>query len=260
MQLYSRQVGEALHASGAPKETLLLLHGLFGSADNLGGIARLLQEQYRVIAIDHRNHGRSPHSDVMNYGVMAEDIAAFMDDEHIESAFVFGHSMGGKVAMQLALNKASRVKKLIVADIAPVTYDRHHDGILQGMLSVAEAAPGSRKAAMEQLADFVSEPDVLNFLMTNWRRNDSGDWGWRVNLKIISEQYAHIAAGNTGSPYMGDTLFLRGGASDYIRPEHREATLQLFPNATVRTIEGASHWLHAEKPDMVARAILKFLQ
>ncbi len=252
MELFYRTMGEG--------EPLLLLHGLFGSADNLGGIARILAEEHRIIAVDHRNHGRSPEADQMNYRVMAEDIYSVMDKEGISAANIFGHSMGGKVAMQMALEQPDRVTKLVVGDIAPVTYERHHDAILTGMQKVAEAAPEGRKAAELILSAYESEPAILSFLLTNWRRDENGQWGWRLNVDVIDRDYMNIVAGNTGNPYMGDVLFLRGGSSDYILPEHRDIILGLFPNATVRTIEGTGHWLHAEKPDMVARAINRFLK
>lgn len=252
MNLVYRERGE-----GPP---LLLIHGLFGSADNLGGIARILERDFRTISVDLRNHGRSPHSDRVDYHLMANDVLSVLDRLVIERAHVFGHSMGGKTAMQLALDHAERVKKIIVADIAPVTYEHHHSAILAGMRAVVEAAPTSRKDAQEILAPHVSEPDVLTFLMTNWRRGDENKWGWRINLDAIEKNYSNIADGNSGGPFEGEVLFLRGSRSDYVLAEHREAILDLFPNATVRTIEGAGHWLHAEKSDMVARAVTRFLE
>ncbi|MBL4836877.1 MAG: alpha/beta fold hydrolase [Kordiimonadaceae bacterium] len=259
MDLFYRKLACSGDDAAASKETLLLLHGLFGSADNVGGIARILQHDFNLIAVDHRNHGRSPHADQMDYNVMAADVLAVMDNEGLENAYVFGHSMGGKVAMQLALTHPSRVKKLIVADIAPVKYEAHHDSILAGMKKVEEEAPESRKEAMRILASYESEADIISFLATNWRRDKNGQWGWRINLDVIAGDYANIAAANSGSAYAGDVLFLRGGTSDYIKAEHRETILKLFPKATVRTIEGVGHWLHAEKPDMVARAMNRFL-
>lgn len=252
VDLFYRAMGEG--------EPLFLLHGLFGSADNLGGIARILASEYRVIAVDHRNHGRSPHAAAMSYHQMSDDVRAVMDKEHINSAAVFGHSMGGKVAMQLALNDPERVSRLVVGDIAPVTYPRHHDNILGGMRRVAEEVPDSRKGAEAILAEYESEPAVLSFLLTNWRRDENGTWNWRLNIGAIEADYTNIVAGNTGELYEGDVLFLRGGNSDYILSAHKAAILELFPTATVRTIEGTGHWLHAEKPDMVARAISKFLK
>ena len=147
MDLVYRERGE-----GPP---LLMLHGLFGSADNLGGIARLLEPDFRTISVDLRNHGRSPHADEMTYVAMASDVHALMGRLDIRRAHVFGHSMGGKVAMQLALDYPEQVDKLVVADIAPVTYEHHHAPILEGMQAVANAKVSSRKEAQEILQQFV---------------------------------------------------------------------------------------------------------
>ncbi len=251
MELFYRKKGEG--------EPLILLHGLFGSADNLGGIARILETDYQVISVDMRNHGRSPHDPVMSYEAMADDIVELMDKEGIASAYVFGHSMGGKAAMELALRHGNRVKKLIVGDIAPVQYERHHDDILRGLQAVVEAAPQSRKEAENVLASFVSEPDILSFLLANWRRQEDGSQGWRLNLDALVADYDHIIAGNGAGLYEGPVLFLRGGKSGYIKSEHRDYILRLFPNASVRTVEGTGHWLHAEKPDTIARLVGRFL-
>ena len=250
---------ELVYQSRGEGTPLLLVHGLFGSADNLGGIARLLAEDYRVISVDLRNHGRSPHADGVSYHEMAADVLAVMDKEGIPKAHVFGHSMGGKTVMQLALDHPARINRMVVGDIAPVRYPPHHSEIFKGMRAVDVAAPGSRKQAQEVLSAYITEREVLRFLMTNWRRGTDGVWRWRINLDAIEAGYSDIAAGNTGGPHGGDVLFLRGSLSDYIKPEHRETILSLFPKATVRTIEGTGHWLHAEKPDMVARAISRFL-
>jgi len=251
MELVYQSRGE-----GAP---LVLVHGLFGSADNLGGIARLLAADYCVISVDLRNHGRSPHADGVSYREMSADVLAVMEKENIGSAHVFGHSMGGKTIMQLALDHPERIERMVVGDIAPVRYPPHHSKIFEGMRAVSLSGPASRKEAQEILEAYVPEREVLGFLMTNWRRGQNGAWRWRINLEAIEAGYDDIAAGNTGGPYGGEVLFLRGSLSDYIKPEHREIILSLFPKATVRTIEGTGHWLHAEKPDMVARAISRFL-
>ncbi len=125
---------------------LLLIHGLFGSLDNLGGLMHGLSDEYQTIAVDMRNHGRSPHSDIMNYPTMADDLLRLMDKENIESAHVFGHSMGGKASMQLALDAPDRVKKLIVGDIAPVKYGPNHTNVLKGMQVLANEASADRRA------------------------------------------------------------------------------------------------------------------
>lgn len=241
-------------------QPLFLLHGLFGSGENLGGINRRLSGDYQTYAIDLRGHGRSPHAGSMRYSDMADDVLRVMDKGGLESAFVFGHSMGGKTAMQLALNHGDRVRKLVVGDIAPVQYKRQHNRILDGLQAVVEAVPESRKDAEAILSEYEDEPAILTFLAANWRRDGEAGWGWRLDLDAIVADYENIRDEVSGIPFDKETLFLRGGLSDYVLAEHRDAILKLFPKATVRTIEGTGHWLHAEKPDMVARTIDKFLK
>lgn len=239
---------------------LVMLHGLFGSGDNLGGLARILESDYRILLVDLRNHGRSPHAPSMTYLEVAQDVFAAMDKEGITQANVFGHSMGGKTAMAMALSAPSRVSKLVVGDIAPVPYGGHHDRILEGLQAVADAAPQSRAGAQAILDGYVDDAGVLSFLMANWRRQPDGNWGWRINLAAISSRYSDISAGMEDGVYPGPVLFLRGANSDYIQTAHRERILNLFPAATVKTIGGTGHWLHAEKPDMVGRSVKNFLE
>lgn len=252
VELYSR-----LRGDGPP---LVMLHGLFGSGDNLGGLARILERHFQVLLVDLRNHGRSPHADSMTYVDMALDVFAAMDKAGFDTAPVFGHSMGGKVAMTMALQAGERVQSLIVGDIAPVRYSAHHDKILEGMKAVADAAPQSRAGAQSLLANYEPEPDVLNFLLTNWRRRQDGNWAWRINLNAIANRYDDIAAGAEQGHFNGPVLFLRGERSDYIRMDHRDKILALFPSATVKTIGGTGHWLHAEKPELVARSMMRILE
>ncbi|WND02889.1 alpha/beta fold hydrolase [Temperatibacter marinus] len=251
MDLFYRERGEG--------EPVILLHGLFGSNDNQGGLARALSENYRVYGFDLRNHGKSPHTPEMGYDKMAGDVIGMMNKLEIESAHFVGHSMGGKTSMQVALNNSHRVNKLCVLDIAPVAYDHHHTQILKGMRKVTETEISSRDDVIKILSSYEKEPAVLSFLATNWRRNSEGRWDLRLNLDAIETHYQQIVAGNSGTPYNGDTLFVRGGESDYVLPEHRERVLSLFPKASVRTVGGAGHWLHAEKPDMVQRIVKRFL-
>lgn len=251
MELYYRTKGQ-----GTP---LVMLHGLFGSGDNLGGLVRALEDEFFMLLPDHRNHGRSPHSPDHSYPLMAADVLDMMDREGIERAHVFGHSMGGKAAMQMVVDAPERIDHLVIGDIAPVNYGQHHDGILEGMRAVATASPQSRRGAEEILAPYIREPGVLSFLLTNWRRGDGGVWRWRLNLDAIVGDYDEIAAAIKGGPVDIPVLFLRGSLSEYVTADHREAILRLFPQAAVRTVEGTGHWLHAEKPDLVARLIARFL-
>ena len=253
MKLYARTQGTG--------PNLISLHGLLGSQGNLGMINRSLSNQYCVHGLDLRNHGRSPHSPDMSYSLMADDVLEYMDDQKLQSAILIGHSMGGKVAMTLALKAPERVLALVVIDIAPVTYRyRKHDSVLEGLNSVDLATLQNRNDAEAQLAKYVTEKPVRQFLLKNLYRREDGAFGWRVNLPAIIEHYPEILAGQqAGQPFPEKTLFIKGGASDYILPEHQGEVLRLFPRADVRIITGAGHWVHAEKPELVARTIQRFL-
>jgi len=240
-------------------EPLLILHGLFGTYENWGSQIKGLAEHFQVIAVDLRNHGRSPHSDEFTYPAMAADVLALMDELGLESAHVLGHSMGGKVAMQLALNAPERLRKLIVVDIAPVTYQPHHDGVFKGLFSIELEGLKSRGEADKQLAQHVMEPSVRAFLLKNLYRNEQKQFAWRMNLAVLHGQYSNISLAPEGTPYSGETLFIKGANSDYLLPEYRDQVIGLFPAASYKIIDGAGHWPHAEKAEMFSRIVLKFL-
>lgn len=249
-------------------EPLILLHGLFGSLENLGGVAQRLQDEYQIHALDHRNHGRSPHTDQMDYPAMAADILAYMDQAGLERASLLGHSMGGKAAMQVALSAPERVERLIVADIAPVSYPPHHDVILEGMTGLDLASLASRQDADRALAHYVETPAVRQFLLKNLQRVPEEErteaapaaFRWRINLPVIEASYNNLAAAPEGEgPFTGPVLFLKGSESAYIQDKHREAVMSLFPKAQLRIISGTDHWLHAEKPDTFAALCRQFL-
>ncbi|GGO88909.1 acyl-CoA esterase [Marinobacterium nitratireducens] len=239
---------------------LLILHGLFGNLDNWASQAKALADEYRVISVDLRNHGRSPHNDEMSYPAMAADLVELLDDLGLDQVLVLGHSMGGKAAMQLALQHPERVERLIVVDIAPVQYPHHHDDVFAGLFSVDLDSLKSRSDADRQLAPRVTDPMVRAFLLRNLYRNDAGRFAWRINLQGLHDGYAGISAAPQGKPFTGPTLFIKGGTSDYMRAEHRDALLALFPNAGYKVIDGAGHWPHAEKPALMTRLIRSFLQ
>ena len=245
-------------------EPLLVLHGLFGSLQNWAWHCKKLAEHFCVFALDMRNHGASPHDSEMNYQLMASDVLEFMDDQQITSAHVLGHSMGGKVAMQLALMAPERVKRLVIADVAPVHYGGErgeHDEIFEGLCAIDLATLASRADADAQLAHYVDDEVVRQFLLSNLLRAESGGFRWRINLPVLKACYARLReAPVADQPYAGVVLFVRGDLSDYILPEHRDEVLRLFPAATVKTITQTGHWLHAEKPDTFNRIVCDFFR
>lgn len=248
-------------------EPLVLLHGLFGSLENLGGVNQRLQDGWQVHGLDLRNHGRSPHTDTMDYPAMAEDVVAYLDEQGIDRACLLGHSMGGKTAMQVALSYPERVQRLIVADIAPVTYQPRHDAILEGMTRLDLSSVTSRGDADRMLQAYVEVPEVRMFLLKNLVRvpaeekaDNPDTFRWRLNLPVIEACYQNLADAPEGKdPFEGPVLFLKGSESAYIQRKHRERIDTLFPQARLEEIEGTDHWLHAEKPDEFARRCRDFL-
>ncbi len=238
---------------------IILLHGLFGSLRNLSQVSKALSQHYSVYLLDQRNHGSSPHSEHMNFVAMAEDIIHFMDAQNIEQAHLLGHSMGGKTAMQLALSHPERVNRLIVADIAPISYSRRHDPVIEGLKKVNEAQLASRKDADQLLSKYVIEPEVRGFLLKSLTRNQQGHFQLKFNLQSIAANYEHLIQGPDGTPFNGPTLFIKGSESPYIQEKHRATTLKLFPNTRLKIITGTGHWLHAEKPAIFNRLVLEFL-
>jgi esterase len=252
MDLFCRELG-----SGTP---LVILHGLFGSSDNWMSIARVFAEQYRVIIPDLRNHGQSPHSEDWDNKIMAEDLFELFQKLSLDECYLMGHSMGGKVAMEFALEHEEKVKKLIVVDIAPKSYPIHHQKILEGLNSIDLDNLESRKKADELFAEYVPFFAVRAFLLKNLGRDDDGKFYWKLNLPIITEKIEEIGAPlSEGTKFEKDSMFLRGGKSDYILDEDMELAKSFFPKAKLKTIEGAGHWLHAEKPDEYFKVVSEFL-
>ena len=240
---------------------LVILHGLFGNARNWDAIAGRLARDWRVLAFDLRNHGDSPWDDDCRYTAMAADVIAGLEARAIERAAVVGHSMGGKVAMALALDAPDRVAGLVVVDIAPADYPRTFLPHVRAMRPIDLARLTRRSLADRALAEAVPEAGVRGFLLQNLvRRGDT--FLWRVNLAGLETGMAEIAgfpADLLERAYKGPTLFLAGGASDYIRPEHGDRIRALFPAARHRTLAGAGHWVHAEKPDAFTERLSDFL-
>lgn len=238
---------------------LLLIHGLFGSGENLGMIARLLADCCQVINVDLRNHGRSGHSDELSYSLMAADLAETMDALGLSRAAVLGHSMGGKAAMQLALTYPERVSKLVLADISPVVSLSRHLGILSALNSIDLARLIDRKDADRQLQTEINDAGTRAFLLKSLQKTDNG-FSWRFNLAALTAQYQQVlAAPEATAPYTGPVLFIKGGNSDYLLAEHQPQILKLFPAARAKVIEGTGHWLHAEKPAAFAKITADFL-
>lgn len=242
--------------SGPP---LVILHGLFGSLDNWFSIAKELVEHYTLYLVDQRNHGDSPHASDWNYEVMVEDLRELLDAEGLEKIFLMGHSMGGKTAMNFAIAYPERVEKLIIGDIAPRHYPIHHQRILEGLTALNLHTLQSRKEADEHLATYIPEIGVRQFLLKSLGRSAEG-FVWKINLPVIVANIENVGeALAEGSRYEGPSLFLGGATSDYILPSDLATIQAHFPNYEWVSIPDAGHWLHAEQPQAVVKAIRRFL-
>lgn len=253
--VYYRQSGSESN------EAVIVIHGLFGSLENLGVVSRQLSEQFCVYALDLPNHGRSAHTQQMTLANTAEIISLWMEAQGIKKAHFLGHSLGGKVAMEIALRYPEKVGRLIVADIAPVAYGHRHQDIFDAFYAVDLDTIASRSDADKAMQAYVSEVSTRSFLLKNLEKSEQG-WQWRMNLAGLIESYQDlIAANSVGYPsFDGKVLFIKGELSSYILPEYREAILTLFPHANVKVIEGTQHWLHAEKPAAFFGIVSRFLQ
>ncbi len=244
------------YGQGAP---LLILHGLFGTLDNWQTIAKQLAEHYTVYVPDLRNHGRSPHMPDISYPIMAEDLKAFMEAHWIFKAHLMGHSMGGKVAMQFALQNPDMVEKLIVVDIAPKAYAGGHDAIFDALLAMDPGAITERSEAEAFLSTRIPEQGVRQFLMKNLTRNKAGGYEWKMNLPALSAHYRDLLAPVSGDVFEGPAFFLRGGLSDYVLDSDLPDIRKHFPLATLDTVPGAGHWVHAEQPAVLLEKVKAFL-
>lgn len=233
---------------------LVLIHGLFGSLDNLGILARDLIQYRRLIQIDVRNHGLSPRSNEMSYALMAQDVLETLDGLGIERFGVIGHSMGGKIAMMLTALAPDRVAGLVVIDMAPVAYPtRHHDDIFAALQAVTHAGITSRSQAATLMRQTLAEEGVIQFLLKSFHEGE-----WRFNVPVLYQCYDQIIGWQPVPAWPHPALFIRGERSPYLADEYRDALLAQFPQARAHVVAGAGHWVHAEKPDAVLRAIRRF--
>ncbi|MBL4762001.1 MAG: alpha/beta fold hydrolase [Gammaproteobacteria bacterium] len=247
------------HENGLAQAPLLvILHGLLGSSTNWSSVARELAQKYHVLNVDLINHGLSPHSDTMDYQSMAAQVLSLLSFEP-RPVTIMGHSMGGKVAMWLALNHPERVEKLVVVDIAPVTYEHDYEWIFAALKGLDLAQLKQRKQADEALMTLLPDPMLRGFLLQNLTRNE-GRWSWRMNLPVIHARIKHILGfPSGGGTYIGPSLFIAGELSEFISATEQQQLCQSFTAAQVKTIKNAGHWVHAEQPQPFMEALWSFL-
>ncbi len=244
MKLFFREYGQG--------EPLVILHGLFGSSDNWLTQAKLFSTTYKVYTIDQRNHGQSPHSEDFDYPSMVDDLLEFFDDRKILDAFIVGHSMGGKTAMNFALRHPHRVRKLVVVDISPRAYDLEHYAIVEGLKAIPIHAITSRNEADAVLSQYIAEVDTRQFLLKNLQRKPEGGFVWKINLPVISNKLGNIGLDlQVGGTFEKPTLFVRGARSNYIPDADWDRIQKVFPLAQLETMD-TGHWVQAEKPQEFA--------
>ena len=250
--LHSRILGE-----GKP---FLILHGYFGMSDNWKTLGNRFAEHFQVHLIDLRNHGRSFHAREFNYDLMVDDVQQYIEYHQLEDCILLGHSMGGKTAMLFTALYPDLIHKLIVVDIAPRFYPAHHDAILEGLSSLDFSIISSRKQADQKLSEYIAEVGVRQFLLKNLYWITPGQLGLRINLEALKNNVAEVGeALPTHLKIERTTLFLRGDRSEYIGPDDEKQISIQFPNAILKTIPKAGHWLHAENPEAFFDEVAQFL-
>jgi len=247
MELFYRKFGNE------GDQPLIILHGLFGLSDNWVTFARrIAMEGFEVYVPDQRNHGQSPHSGNFNYLALTDDLFEFIDEHEIEYPMLLGHSMGGKVAMRFTLENPDLVKKLVVVDISLKAYPprTQHKQIIRAMQQVDLGQMKNRRQAEEQLEKLIPEQRIRQFILKNLHRTSQNNFAWRLNIDGLETNLDDMFdAIETGQTFEKPSLFIKGGASDYILPEDFDAIRKNFPHAEIITIAGASHWVHVEAPE-----------
>lgn len=253
MQLNFKKSGEG--------EPLIILHGLFGMLDNWQTAAKEFEKHNKVYLIDQRNHGKSPHTAEHSYRIMSGDLLEFFEQQGIESANILGHSMGGKTAMQFAVDHAAHVKKLIVVDMGIRQYAPGHDKIFDALFAIDLNTIHYRSDAEKILLEKIPDFGTRQFILKNLTRETDGTYNWKFNLKSIYDNYNEFILAPVAATHVfnGDTLFIRGEHSDYIQDSDWPAVKDIFPKASLVTVKGAGHWVHADKPQDLIKIVSGWL-
>ena len=251
MELHFEVAGEG--------EPLVILHGLFGSLENWRPMTKRLAQHFKVLALDQRNHGLSPHSFEMDYLLMAKDVRDLLAAHALKDCLVLGHSMGGKTAMQLALSYPGSVRKLVVADMSPRADAGRHEKIIAGLRSLELPRYETRREIETALGTAVPDLSTRQFLLKNVARTPVGGFSWKIGLEEIHQNYSNLTkAIDDDAPFSKPALFIRGEVSDYLTEADWPLILHLFPKATLQNIPAAGHLVHVENPDAFFAAVLGF--
>ncbi len=255
MKLFYREFG-----TGQP---VIILHGLFGQSDNWVTVGRRIADQFHVFIPDQRNHGQSPHTPVHSFPAMADDLADFIDEHQIENPILIGHSMGGKVAMTYALENPAKVMKLAIIDISPRRYPERvtHTQVISQMLSIDLEKMSTRTEVEKILDSQMTDKRVQMFILKNLYYKLHGKLAWRLNLEAINQSMDQLFDSvSSNNQYTGPVLFIRGGKSDYVPDSDLPLILSMLPQAQIKTISGASHWVHADAPEELCFLLSSFLE
>ncbi len=254
---------------GSSQKNLIILHGLYGSSESWIGVANNLSEHFTIHLLDLRNHGESFRSDIHTYEEMSDDVKVYLDTKGIESAFIIGHSMGGKVAMKLAVNHPNRVKKLVIADISPKSYKKlidydantiFHLNLLSLMKSLDLSQYKDYRSLSKKLRD--ETEDIRGVVLKNIKKID-GEFHWQINVEALFNNLPEIIDGLDPDDFINDkinidTLFLQAENSDYITGSDIKLISFIFSNYQVVKISNAGHWVHYDNPVDTAKAIKIF--
>jgi len=262
MKLFYRSLGE-----GIP---IIILHGLFGSSDNWIPVARKIAEKYRVVLVDIRNHGLSPHSDIHTYQSMENDLFELFHELNIDKAHILGHSMGGKLAMKFAIDYPEKINSLIIADILPRDYlkdqPQFHETFFETIEKIDLRNMETRKEIENEIKKSTSDQQIINSILKNVR-NSEKKFDWKINVTALKTHQNHLLSqinidDLSKAPIQINypVLFIKGSESDYITDYEFGRTCKIFQTAKLETILGATHWLHFEKPDELSRLVINFLE
>lgn len=238
----------------------VLIHGLFGSADNLNLLAKTLSSNINVIQIDLPDHGKSPHTTEFNFNTYCDMIIDTLHHYQIKTAHFVGHSLGGKMSMHIALTYPEIVTSLVIADIAPVSYRHRHQTVLHALASVDLTTITNRNEVKHHLDNLLNDEGTSQFLLKSLYKNEHNHWAWRFNHSLLARDYDKLIQWpKLSEQYSGPTLFIKGQASDYIIADYQPIILALFPHATSKIMNGTGHWLHAQKPVVFNRIVENFI-
>ena len=253
MKLFSKIYGDKA-------QDLIIMHGLFGMSDNWNSLGKKFAKYCKVHLIDLRNHGRSPHSDDFNYEVMCGDLLEYIEDNSIQKSILLGHSLGGKVAMKFAFTYPDKIEKLIVADIAPRSYNTDfHQNLLSTLYRLPLDNFEKRVEIDKFLASTYEDKGMRLFLLKNLYRDENKEFAWRFNIEVLLEKVSNIQEADFVKGICDiPTHFIRGGNSNYITSEDELIINKHFSDFSIATIDGAGHWLHAENPEKFYNEVMGF--